>query len=184
MASLGCCPKAIWSLPHMPYSTGQGTPAVGTSSRPPEASHSSTLVKNQPNSGLLPCSSHPGHSGPSCRFCGSFSFSSLRFSFLLPRPTHSFFSPGHHTGGGYCGHAGKCSVHHAQGSRSGSLPYSLHSLSRGGATAAHHQGLHQEMIKRHRMWSSDSFWTYITSLGVASSPVATGLAMAVKQITH
>ena len=39
----------------------------------------------------------------------------------------------------------------------------------GGAMAAHMRGLHQEMIKRHGMWSSDSFWTYITSLGVASS---------------
>ena len=58
--------------------------------------------------------------------------------------------------------------------------YSLHSLRRGGATTAHRQGLQQEMVKRHGMWSSDSFWTYISSLGVASSPVASGLAAAVR----
>ena len=54
--------------------------------------------------------------------------------------------------------------------------YSLHSLHQGGAMAAHRQGLHQEMVKHHGMWSSDSFWTYSTSLGGASSPVAEGLA--------
>ena len=54
--------------------------------------------------------------------------------------------------------------------------YSLHSLCRGRAMAAHRHGLHQEMIKRHGMWSLDSFLSYITSLGVASSLVTTDLA--------
>ena len=36
------------------------------------------------------------------------------------------------------------------------------------------------MIKHHGMWSSDSFWMYITSLGVASTPVAAGLARVVQ----
>ena len=58
--------------------------------------------------------------------------------------------------------------------------YSLHSLRRGRATAVHRQGLHQEVIKRHGMWSSASFCAYITSLGVASSPVVAGLATAVQ----
>ena len=60
--------------------------------------------------------------------------------------------------------------------------YSLHSLRRGGATAAHRRGLHQELIKRHRMWSSDSFWAYITSLGVAWT-VAADLAAAVRGVS-
>ena len=60
--------------------------------------------------------------------------------------------------------------------------YSLHSLRRGGATVARKQGLHQEMIKWHGMWSSDSFWAYIMSRGVASSPVAAGLATAVQAV--
>ena len=60
--------------------------------------------------------------------------------------------------------------------------YSLHSLRRGGATAAHRQGLHQELIKRHGLWSSDFFWAYVTSLGVASSPVTAGLATAVQAV--
>ena len=62
--------------------------------------------------------------------------------------------------------------------------YSLHSLRRGGATAAHRQGLHQEMIKHHGMWSSDPFWTYITSLGVASSSMTVGLARAVQATSN
>ena len=63
--------------------------------------------------------------------------------------------------------------------------YSLHSLCRGGATAAHRQRLHLELIKRHGMWYLDSFWTYNMSLGVASSLVAAGLARAVQTIsTH
>ena len=60
---------------------------------------------------------------------------------------------------------------------------SLHSLRRGGAIGAHRQGLHQQIIKPHGMWSSDSFWSYITSTGVASSPVATGLATMVQAVS-
>ena len=46
--------------------------------------------------------------------------------------------------------------------------------------AAYRQGLHQELIKHHRLWSSDSFWAYINSPCVASSPVAAGLTRAVQ----
>ena len=61
--------------------------------------------------------------------------------------------------------------------------YSLHSLHRGWATVAHRQELQQEMIKHHGMGSSDSFWPYITSLVVASSPVVEGLANAVQAVS-
>ena len=58
--------------------------------------------------------------------------------------------------------------------------YSLHSLHWGGATSAYRQGLHWELIKRHGLWSSNSFWLYITSPCVASSPVSADLARAVE----
>ena len=61
--------------------------------------------------------------------------------------------------------------------------YSLHSLCRGGATTAHRRGLHQEMIKRHGLWSLDAFWAYVSSPDVASSPVAAGLAAAVRDLS-
>ena len=40
--------------------------------------------------------------------------------------------------------------------------FSLHSLCRGGATAAYRQGLDQIDIKRQGLWTSDAFWLYIT----------------------
>ena len=58
--------------------------------------------------------------------------------------------------------------------------YSLHSLCRGGAMTAYHQGLPQELIKWHGFCASDAFWDYITSLCVSSSLVAAWLALAVQ----
>ena len=40
--------------------------------------------------------------------------------------------------------------------------FSLHSLNRGGATTAYRQGLDQIDIKRQGLWTSDTFWQYIT----------------------
>ena len=56
--------------------------------------------------------------------------------------------------------------------------FSLHSLHRGGATAAYQQGLDQIDIKCQGLWTSDSFWQYITSSCTATSPLAVGLACA------
>jgi hypothetical protein len=54
--------------------------------------------------------------------------------------------------------------------------YSLHSLRRGGASAAYNAGVAYNDIKRHGQWKSDAFWLYITSPCVAKSPVAAALA--------
>ncbi len=54
--------------------------------------------------------------------------------------------------------------------------YSLHSLRRGGATAAFNAGVSITDIKRHGNWSSDAFWIYVTSPAVADSSVAKALA--------
>ena len=53
---------------------------------------------------------------------------------------------------------------------------SLHSLHSRGATAAYRQGLDQIDIKHQRLWPSDTFWQYITSSCIATSPLAAGLA--------
>ena len=57
--------------------------------------------------------------------------------------------------------------------------FSFHSLRRGGATAAFHAGVSIVDVKRHGVWSSDSFWAYITAPVVSASPVAQALAQAV-----
>ena len=57
--------------------------------------------------------------------------------------------------------------------------FSLHSLHRGGATATYRQNLDPLHIKQQGLWKSDSFWTYITSTAVSSTPVALGLTSAV-----
>ena len=54
--------------------------------------------------------------------------------------------------------------------------YSLHSLRRAGATAAHAAGVKLLDIKRHGCWESDAVFRYITSSSVAESPVAAALA--------
>lgn len=54
--------------------------------------------------------------------------------------------------------------------------YSLHSLRRGGATAAFRAGVDFIHIKRHGTWTSDAFWDYIVTDSVNSSPVAHALA--------
>ena len=56
--------------------------------------------------------------------------------------------------------------------------FSMHSLRRGGATAAYRQGLDQIDIKRQGLWNSDTFWQYITSSCPATSQLAEGLAHA------
>ena len=58
--------------------------------------------------------------------------------------------------------------------------FSLHSLRRSGATAAYKLGVDYMNIKRHGLWSSDSFWAYITSDSVSNSPVASAL----RQLAH
>ena len=50
--------------------------------------------------------------------------------------------------------------------------FSLHSLHCGGATATYKQGLDPHHITWQCLWRSDSFWTYVTSTAVSSSPVA------------
>ena len=42
-------------------------------------------------------------------------------------------------------------------------PYSLHSLRRSGATEAYKAGVSYAQIKTHGTWSSDSFWSYIST---------------------
>ena len=54
--------------------------------------------------------------------------------------------------------------------------YSLHSLQRGGATTAYRGGTDLIDIKRHGLWSSHTFWLYVTSPCVAASMVAASLA--------
>ena len=57
--------------------------------------------------------------------------------------------------------------------------YSLHSLRRGGATAAYMAGVDKLHVKRHGNWSSNAFWGYIAAPVVAKSPVAAALAASV-----
>jgi len=54
--------------------------------------------------------------------------------------------------------------------------YSLHSLRRGGATAAYQAGADFLNIQRHGTWSSDSFWRYISTEGLASSQISKALS--------
>ena len=61
--------------------------------------------------------------------------------------------------------------------------YSLHSLRRGGATAAYRDGVDTLDIKRHGTWSSDAFWQYVTAPCVAQSPVAASLAATVSAVS-
>ena len=61
--------------------------------------------------------------------------------------------------------------------------YSLHSLRRGGATAAYNANVDYINIKRHGTWRSDTFWQYIAQRDVSASPVASGLARAVQGMT-
>ena len=57
--------------------------------------------------------------------------------------------------------------------------FSIHSLRRGGPTAAYRAGIDQLNIKRHGMWASEAFWAYITApSSMSASPVATALAAA------
>ena len=55
--------------------------------------------------------------------------------------------------------------------------YSLHSISRGGATEAYRAGAEQMQIKRHGLWSSDSFGDYVTPTCAQRSHVASALAV-------
>ena len=58
----------------------------------------------------------------------------------------------------------------------GHVLYALHSLRRGGATAAYRAGIYQLDIKRHGMWICDGPMSYITALCVSTSPMALTLA--------
>ena len=53
--------------------------------------------------------------------------------------------------------------------------YSLHSMRRGGASAAYHAGVNHARVKSHGTWSSDAFWQYVTS-NTLSSEVPSALA--------
>ena len=57
--------------------------------------------------------------------------------------------------------------------------YYLRSLRRRGATAAYTKGVQQLDIKHHGLWSSDSFWQYVTSRCTHQSPVEAALAASV-----
>jgi hypothetical protein len=48
--------------------------------------------------------------------------------------------------------------------------YSLHSLRRGGATAAYIAGMDMLHVKRHGNWASSAFWGYITAPLAAGPP--------------
>ncbi len=61
--------------------------------------------------------------------------------------------------------------------------YSLHSLRRGGATAAYKEGVTPEAVKRHGHWSSSAFWGYISAPAAANSTVAAALGAAVAATT-
>lgn len=54
--------------------------------------------------------------------------------------------------------------------------YSLHSLRRGGASAAYQQGVNAEDLKRHGTWQSEAMWGYISHSPTADSSVPTALA--------
>jgi integrase len=53
--------------------------------------------------------------------------------------------------------------------------YSLHSYRRGGATEAYTAGVNYAQVKSHGIWSSDSFWSYI-STSTLSTTVPDALA--------
>ena len=59
--------------------------------------------------------------------------------------------------------------------------YSLHSLRRGGATAAFRAGAEVHDIQRHGTWRSSCVWEYIAACGVSDSPIAMQLGEAVRQ---
>ena len=59
--------------------------------------------------------------------------------------------------------------------------YSLHSLRRGGCTAAYKQNVPVVDVKRHGRWTSDAFWGYVAAPQVANSKVASALHRAVTQ---
>ncbi len=61
--------------------------------------------------------------------------------------------------------------------------YSLHSLRRGGATAAYKEGVTPEAVKRHGHWTSSAFWGYISAPAAANSTVAAALGAAVAATT-
>ncbi len=61
--------------------------------------------------------------------------------------------------------------------------YSLHSLRRGGATAAYKGGVTPEAVKRHGHWTSSAFWGYISAPAAANSTVAAALGSAVQATT-
>lgn len=56
--------------------------------------------------------------------------------------------------------------------------YSLHSLRRGGATAAYLAGVNYTQIKRHGAWKSDAFWTYIAPTATVHADLPHKLANA------
>ena len=59
--------------------------------------------------------------------------------------------------------------------------YSLHSLRRGGCTAAYKNNVPIMDVKRHGHWTSDAFWGYVANKQVANSKVAAALRSAVMQ---
>ena len=50
--------------------------------------------------------------------------------------------------------------------------YSLHSLKRGWGTDGYRQGAQQLELMKHGLWTSDTFWDYVTSTCVQQSPGA------------
>ncbi len=53
--------------------------------------------------------------------------------------------------------------------------YSIHSLRRGGATHAHHQGAQPIDIQRHGAWASQTFWDYVAPMDPTSTTVSSAL---------
>ena len=60
--------------------------------------------------------------------------------------------------------------------------YSLHSLRRGGATAAFKAGADHALIKRHGTWRSDVFWQYISADASSNRAVPHRMASRIKQL--
>ena len=59
-----------------------------------------------------------------------------------------------------------------------------YSLQRGGAMAAYRQGLDHIHIRQQELWSSDTFWQYVTSSCAATSLVAAALPVAIQATAH
>ena len=134
------------------------------------------MDKNTAVNGQYTSFAHPRHPRSFSRSSDGLQAAVAGFPHLGSQPTlphpgqQRTFASSSHT------HIGKsrCLMLHTLGIDTGL--YSLHSLCRGGATAAYQAGADQLDIKCHGTWLSDAFWGYITAPSVAMLPVASALA--------